>query len=91
MAAGGNISLTDSEIERLAREMDMTVMESIAIADLGIAVETVNNLKVIHQGNYIGFNRDLLILWRNNNTGIDQVQVSQKINVIPLSFNYYRR
>ena len=76
MATGGDVNLTDSKIEALAKGMEMTKLESIALADLGITAETVNNLKVIHQGNYIAFNRDLLRLWRNNNPGINQVQVS---------------
>ena len=65
MATGGDVRLTDSKIGALAREMEMTKLESIAIDDLAIAVETVNNLKVIHQGNYVAFNRELLRLWRN--------------------------
>ena len=75
MATGGDLSLTDSEIEGLAREMEARKMESIAIADLGIGIETVNNLKVMRQNDLTAFNRDLLVLWRNKNPGINQVQV----------------
>ena len=50
MATGGDLRLTDSQIEGLAREMEMTKLESIAIANLGIGIETVNNLKVVRQG-----------------------------------------
>ena len=78
MATGGDLNLTDSEIEGLSREMEARKMESIPIADLGIGIETVNNLKVIRQGDYVAFNRDLLVLWRNMNPGINQVQVSEK-------------
>ena len=78
MATGGDLSLTDSDIEGLSREMKARKMESIAIADLGIGIETVNNLKVIRQGDYVAFNRDLLVLWRNMNQGIDQAQVSEE-------------
>ena len=81
MATGGDLSLTDSEIEALAREMEARKMESIAISGLGLTVETVNNLKVKRQGDYMGFNRDVLVLWRNMNQGIDQAQVSEITNL----------
>ena len=71
----GDWKLTDYEIERLAREMEARKLESIAIADLGIGIETVNNLKVIRQNDCVAFNRDLLVMWRNMNQGIDQVKV----------------
>ena len=69
-------------------------MASIAIKDLGIPHETAENLKLLRQGDYVAFNRDLLSLWRNKNPGIDQAQVSEKIatssvlQLIPLRFNY---
>ena len=62
MVTGGNVSLTNSEIAALATEMEITVMESIAIAHLGTGVENVNNLKLMRQGDYMGFIRDLLSL-----------------------------
>ena len=51
-------------------------VESIALKDLGLPHETVENLKLIRQGDYIAFNRDVLVLWRNKTPGINQVQVS---------------
>ena len=78
MATGRDLSLSDSEIEGLAREMEARKMESIAISGLGLTVETVNNLKVIRQNDYVAFNRDILVLWRNMNEGNDQVPVSEK-------------
>ena len=57
-------------------------MASIAIKDLEIPHETVENLKLFRQGDYVAFNRDLLSLWRNKNPGIDQAQVSEKIAVL---------
>ena len=94
MASGGDVTLADSEIEELARVIIAKHMASIAIKDLGISQETVENLKLIRQGDYIAFNRDLLSLWRNKNQGINQVQVSEKIatssvlQLIPLRSNY---
>ena len=100
MATGGDVNLTDgqakrrkidgdltdSQIEGLAREMEARSMASIAIKDLGIGIETVNNLKLIRQGDYIAFNRDLLVLWRNKNPGSSQVQVSLFYN-----FEYFKK
>ena len=77
MATGRDLSLSDSEIEGLAREMEARKMESIAISGLGLTVETVNNLKVIRQNDYVAFNRDILVLWRNMNEGNDQAPVSE--------------
>ena len=82
MATGGDVTLKDSEIDALAREMEARKLESIAITDLGITVETVNNLRVICQNDFVGFNRDILILWRNKNPMINQVQVRPKRNSI---------
>ena len=71
------VKLSDCEIEGLARDIESRKLESIAIANLGITVKTVNNLKVIRQNDYVAFNRDLLVLWRNKNPGTNQVQVSK--------------
>ena len=68
-------TLTDYKIENLSREIGSKYMATIAIKDLGLSYETVENFKIIRQNDYIGFNRDLLILWRNKNPEIDQVQV----------------
>ena len=80
-STGGGLKLTDSQIEGLAREMEATKMASIVIADLQIGVDTVNNFRLVRQGDYVGFNRDLLVLWRNKNQGINQIQVSWKITI----------
>ena len=59
----------------LAREMEARKLESIAIADLGIRIETVNNLKAKHRGDFIASNRDLPFEWRSKSPGTNQVQV----------------
>ena len=79
MATGGDLTLTDREIEDLAQVIVMKHMATVAIKYLGLPYETVENQKLIRQGDSTGFNRDLLILWRNKNPGINQVQVSQKV------------
>ena len=87
MATVGDINLKDSEIEELAREIESRKLESIAIVDLGIGIETANNLKVMRQNNFVAFNRDLLVLWRNKNQGINQVQVRKPTQMC--NFHYF--
>ena len=72
-----DLKLTDSQVEDLAQVIVSKHMATIAIKYLGLPHETVENLKLIRQGDYIAFNRDVLVLWRNKNQGIDQVQVSR--------------
>ena len=86
MATGGDLTLADREIEDLAQVIVMKHMATVAIKYLGLPYETVENQKLIRQGDSAGFNRDLLILWRNKNPGINQVQVSQKVQVIQSQF-----
>ena len=76
MATGGDLTLTDQDIEDLAQIIVMKHMATIAIKYLELPYETVENLKLIRQGDYAAFNRDLLVLWRNKNPGINQSQVS---------------
>ena len=76
MATGGNVSLSDDLIEKLAQVIVVTKMETIAISYLRIQSETVINLRIAHQGNPIAFNRSLLNLWKYMNPGMDQAQVS---------------
>ena len=75
MATGGDIALTDQEIEELSKNIVAIHLESIAISHLGISSEIVENFKLAKQGDLIAFNRDLLVLWRNKNHGINQTQV----------------
>ena len=68
--------LTDRKIEELSQVIVSKHMATIAMKYLEIRHETVENLKIIRQNDYIAFNRDLLAQWRNKNQGINQVQVS---------------
>ena len=78
MATGGDLTLTDREIEDLAQIIVSKHMATIAIKYLGLPYETVENLRSILQNDYVAFNRGVLVLWRNKNRGINQVQVSKK-------------
>ena len=71
--------LTDNQIEELAQVIVSKDMATIAITYLGLLGETVENLRSIRQGDNMGFNRDVLTLWRNKNPGINQVQVSRNL------------
>ena len=73
---GGDLTLTNTHIEDLAQIIVSKHMATIAIKYLGIHQETVENLRLDTQGDSIAFNRDVLVLWRNKNPGINQSQVS---------------
>ena len=73
MDSDGGLQLTDPQVEDLAEIIVSKRMATIAIKYLGTPQETVENLR---QNDYMGFNRDLLVLWRNKNAAINQTQVS---------------
>ena len=77
MASGGDLTVTDSQIEELAEIIPSKYMATIAILYFGMTTEMVDDLEHIHQSDPIKFNRDVLVLWRNRNYGINQVQISQ--------------
>ena len=72
-----DLKLTDQQIENLSQVIVSKHMATIAIKYLEIPQVTVENLKLIRQNDYVAFNRDLLVLWRNKNSGINHVQVSE--------------
>ena len=76
MATGGNMNLSDDQIEKLSQVIVVTNMETIAISYLKIQSETVANLRIAHQGNPTAFNRAVLTIWKCMNPGMDQVKVS---------------
>ena len=70
-----HLKLADRKIEDLAQIIVSKHMATIAIKYLRLPQETVENLRSIRQNDYVAFNRDLIVLWRNKNPGINQIQV----------------
>ena len=75
-----DLKVTDRQIEDLAQVVVSKHMATIAIKYLGLTQVTVDNLRRDRQGDSTAFNRDVLVLWRNRNPGINQVQVSRREN-----------
>ena len=71
----GDLKLSDRQVEDLAQIIVSKHMATIAIKYLGLPHETIENLKLIRQGDFAAFNRELIVLWRNKNPGINQIQV----------------
>ena len=71
----GDLKLTDHQVEDLAEVIVSKHMATIAIKYLGLPQETVENLRSMRQNDFVGFNRDVLSLWRNKNPGINHTQV----------------
>ena len=69
--------VTDLDIEELSQIIVSKDMATIAIAHLKLPRETVQNQRSLQQSDYMAFNRELLVRWRNKNAGINQVQVSE--------------
>ena len=76
MVTGGDFSITDQKIEDLAQVIVSKHMATIAIKYLRLPYEPVQNLERDSKDS-TAFNRDLLVLWRNKNPGINQSQVSR--------------
>ena len=72
----GNLKLSDRQVEDLAEIIVSKLMVTIAIKYLRLPHETVENLSCLRQSDNIAFNRDLLVLWRNKNPGMNQIQAS---------------
>ena len=75
MATGGDIpvALSMGHIEELSEAITDKNMATIAIKYLGIEYETVENFKSKNRGNITGFNRDILVKWKNKTQGTTQV------------------
>ena len=75
MATGGDLTLTSGDIEGLSEIITDKNMATIAIKYLGIEYETVENLRSKNRGDTVGFNRDVLVKWRNKTQGTAQVSL----------------
>ena len=72
------LKVTDRQVEDLSQAIMSKHMATIAIKYLGIPQVTVDNLRRDRQGDSTAFNREVLVLWRNKNSGINQSKVSRK-------------
>ena len=61
-------------IEELSEIITDKNMATIAIKYLGIEYETVENLRSKNRGDITGFNRDILVKWRNKTQGTAQLR-----------------
>ena len=77
MAASGESRLSNNQIARLAQDISVSNMQSIAMLHLDIDWEDLENLKV--KQNVAAFNRDVIIKWAFKNSSPEQVQVSRNI------------
>ena len=75
MATKGESRLSNTQIARLAQDVAVCNMESIAMLYLDIDWEELENLKVKHRGNVAAFNRDVIIKWAYKNPSPQQVKV----------------
>ena len=75
MATGGDLTLTSGDIEGLSEIITDKNMATIAIKYLGIEYETVENLRSKNRGDTVGFNRDVLVKWRNKTQRTAQVSL----------------
>ena len=63
----GSSQLTDPLIAQLAPVFSINEMKAIAQSYLNIDAATVKNIASNNAGDAVGFNRDVLSLWRNKN------------------------
>ena len=65
MAEGGDVPLTNRQIQQLAAAISQGDMESIALGYLNIDNSIVKNMKREETGE--AFNREVIYHWRNKN------------------------
>ena len=77
MATGGDYSITDSIVVRLAEAISAKNLESIAMKYMGIESETLENLRRQHRDDIPvqGLSGDIIRKWCYMNPGPDQVKV----------------
>ena len=75
MATGGDSTLSMGHIEDLSEMITDKNMTTVAINYLGIEYETLENLRSKNRADVTGFNRDVLVKWRNKTQGTTQVSI----------------
>ena len=76
MAAGGDWTLTNSDIARLAAAVSSTNMDTIAVRYLDTDPETLDSIRVEHMGKAEAFNREVIRRWAYKNPGPHQAKVN---------------
>ena len=78
MATGGDYSITDSIVVRLAEAISAKNLESIAMKYMGIESETLENLRRQHRDDIQGLSGDIMRKWCYMNPRPDQVKVRDR-------------
>ena len=77
MATGGDWTLDDSTIARLAADISINDMVTVAESYMKISPEKIKNLRDENRGSAEAVNREILRTWRNSYYGPDQRLVSE--------------
>ena len=75
MAAGGDWTLTNSDIARLAAAVSSTNMDTIAVRYLDMDPDTLESMKDEHRGKAEAFNREVIKRWAYKHPSPHQVKV----------------
>ena len=75
MAALGDFTLNGEDVVKLAAAIAAKDMKMIAEGYMDIASETVKNKLYENPGDAEAFNREIIRLWANKNSGPEQVKV----------------
>ena len=75
MAAGGDWTLQDKDIVKLAAVIAAKDMKTIAEGYMDIASETVKNKLYENLGDVEAFNREIIRHWANKHSGPEQIKV----------------
>ena len=76
MAAGGDWTLTNSDIARLAAAISSTNMDTIAVRYLDMDPDTLESMRDQHRGKAEAFNREVIKRWAYKHSSPHQVQVN---------------
>ena len=75
MAAGGDFTLNGEDVVKLAATIAANDMKMIAEGYMDIASETIKNIQFETGWDAEAFNREIIRLWANKNSGSKQVKV----------------